>query len=167
MTEVTEGYFSELNVIVNKFIELIKKDTELCKLIYYNDSDPLSQPDFKHSDLLFTKIFPLPKNPDATLEQGTIVDIYFYDAMAWKNNSGYKQEIIYIDILCHLNTWKYKDGLRPYIISNKIDSIFNNKFISDISMNKVYFERWTGIKYSDFWYGFRFAYKLTNTSNVR
>jgi hypothetical protein len=159
------GHFEELDTIINKIIELIMTDSSLCKLIYYDDKEPLKQNDFDHNILMFTKIFPLPKKPNAEDKMGTMINIHFGKANPW-SNSGYKKEILLIDILCHLNTWELEFGLRPYQISNRLDSLFNNKQISDISINKIFFSDWTEIQYSDYWYGYRMAFMFTNNSNV-
>jgi hypothetical protein len=161
------AYFKELNGAVNKIIEIIISDQELCKLLYYSEDDPLNQPIISNTKtLIFDKIFPFPKQPDAQLEKGSLINIYFLSGKPWSGNNGFKKEMIAIDVLCHLDSWKIIGGIRPYEISERLDTLFNNKNIKEISSNKVYFDGWTNIKYSDYFYGYRLIYILTNDSNV-
>lgn len=161
------GYFRELNIIVNTIISMILQNQELCKMIYYDVEEPLSQPDFTTSVLPYSQIFPLPKTPDAKIEKSTILNVYFEKAKHWKDNLGFKQEYLIIDIICHLDKWNMGNGeLRPYSISQKLDEMLNDKYIENVSTNRVLFDGWDIMKYSDYHYGYRMYYCLTNNSNV-
>jgi hypothetical protein len=161
------AYFNELSNVINKMIEIILSDQELCKLIYYSEYNPLNQPTITDSSiLLFDKIFPFPKQPGLQQEKGSLINTYFLSSKPWSGNSGFKKELVCVDILCHLDNWKIENGIRPYEISKRLDFLFNNKNIKEISNNRVYFDSWTNIRYSDYFYGFRLVYMITNDSNV-
>jgi len=161
------AYFNELNTNINIVLEYILGDQDLCKLIYYNEPNPLSQPTISDTSiLLFDKIYPLPKKVLAEEEKATILNTYFYSSKPYSNNSGFRPVVLCFDIMCHLDVWKIESALRPYSISNKIDTLFNNEYNSDLSMNYIYFMSWSPMQYSDYYYGYNLKYSLSNSSNI-
>jgi hypothetical protein len=161
------SYFKELNAGINKIIEIILNNQDICKLLFYDEYNPLSLPNISNTrSLLMDRVFPLMKNPDSETEQKTILDIYYYSSEPWDKNSGFRQTYICFDIICHLDLWMIESGIRPYSILNEIDMMFNNKKIPILSHNNIWFESCKASRYSDYFYGFHIIYKLTNNSNV-
>lgn len=163
------AYFGELSNVASKIIDLILKNQELCKLIYYNQSNPLSQATITNtrSSLLLKQIFPMPKKAPAETEETTIVNVHLYKSELTNRNKGFADEYIAIDIMTHLNKWLIDDGqIRVYEIVNRIDEMLNNKYLAGYSMNYVLLTDVKEMMYSDYFYGYRLVYKFTNNSNA-
>jgi len=160
------AYFNNLNNSIMVALQLLLADQDLCKLLYYAEPNPLSQPNIPDTDILLMRnIFPLPKEPDSDKDQNTILCVYFYESQPY-HNSGFRKVWICFDIICHLNAWMIDGGIRPYAISNKIDALFNNHIVPELSINAMYFEDWVNRKYSHYFYGYHLSYRLSNDSNV-
>lgn len=161
------AYFSELNVCINEIMSRVLENQDLCKYLYYNDPDPLSNPDISDTKILISNnIFPLPKDPDSITDEISLLNIYFYSGKHGDINKGFKCEYLVFDIICHLDIWMIKNGIRPYYISNKIDEIFNDKRIPILGFSKPIFDFWVQKKYSNYFYGFNLMYRLYNNSNM-
>lgn len=140
----------------------------MCRLLYHNN-DPLgnSNEDVSNpSSLIMQNIFPLPKIPDAEEKEKVLLNVYVDSGKASRRNKGFRNEYICFDIVCHLNLWKIPEGIRPYSISNELDKLFNNKYIAGVSLNNIYFDTWRGQQYSNYYYGYKLVYQLTNNSNL-
>lgn len=160
------AHFDNLNSSIMTAIQLLLSDQTLCKLLYYAEPNPLSQPDIPDTNILLMRnIFPLPKEPDSDKDQNSILCVYFYESQPY-NNSGFRKVWICFDIICHLNVWMIDDAIRTYSISNRIDALFNNRIVPELSINAIYFESWVNRKYSHYFYGYHLAYRLSNDSNV-
>jgi len=161
------AYFELLDVGINVVLDEIFNDQDLCKFLYYNQPNPLDQNTITDTtSLLLQNIFPMPKDPDAKEEKKSYLNIYFYNAKPFENNSGFKKTYLCFDIICHLDIWMINDGLRPIKICSKIDRIFNNKYFKDLSLSKIFFADWRCNKYSDYFYGYNLVYSLGQDSNT-
>jgi len=161
------SFFQELNSNVLVIEKLLLADQDLCKYLYYNTLEPLSEPTIANTKLLMMEnIFPLPKTPNAKTKKMSLLNYYIYNAEPWSSNSGFKKLYLGFDIICHLDLWMITNALRPYGILNRIDNMFNNKHIAELSSKNVF---WDGIqvtKYSDKFYGYHMIYDLTHNSNI-
>lgn len=162
------AFFSTLEIKIRKIIEKIIESQDLCKLVYYDENNPLSQPTISDtSSLIGNRIFPLPKYSFAETEKCSRINVYFKNSQPYEPNSGFRKIILYIDIICNDDIWLIDNsGIRPYSISNKIDEIFNNQFIKELSLKKVYFLNWNLIEYADYFHGYCLMYELSDNSNV-
>jgi hypothetical protein len=131
--------FDELNNnLMDVLIKLISSQN-LCKLLTYTTSDPLSGADITDtSTLLFDKIYPIPKIPDVLDAEGSFVTIVF-DEMRLSNNIGFKDSVLCFYVFCHINLWRTDGALRPYSIMHEIDILFNNQ--RAIGLGKLQFLR--------------------------
>lgn len=160
------AYFATLNIKINKIIEKILENQDLCKLLYYNSYTPLDESNIPDTSILMMdKIFPLPKNTFAEDEKSNRLNLYFQSSEPY-TNSGFRSINLTIDIISHLDNWLIDSAIRPYIITSEVDEIFNNQFISDLSMKKIYFKSWFIIAVSDYFYGYRCMYELSDNSNI-
>lgn len=168
------AFYGSLNSKINKIIETLISSQNLCKLLYYNDDNPLSQSDipdtssliFKNNYTSENKIFPLPKYVDAEEEKGSLLYIYFNYMDSYKKNTGFKKLNLYIQIACHLNVWYIDSAIRPLSIIHEIDRLLNNQHIDDLSMNKIFSDSCGMIRFSDYFYGYNLEYKLSDNSNI-
>ena len=161
------AFFSKLEEMIMLVVQMLESDQTLCKLLYYGEPNPLSQPDIPDTTvLLMNSIFPLPKSPDAEQNQKAFVNVYFYSSSPYNKNSGFREVYLCFDVICHLDVWMIDGGMRPYHISSRIDKMFNNSLVAELSINPMYFSSWKHMRYSDYFYGYHITYKLSNNSNV-
>lgn len=167
------AYFEELNIILNNVIsEKILRNQKICKtLFYYPDVDsftfdPLSKPDITQPNkLLMEYIFPLPKLPDANTKQHGYLTVTLTGGDTY-DNDGYRNVELVFDIIVHLSAWSIKQGLRPYIIAEEIDKMFNNQQTNLPINNKPTCAGFKEKDYSNYYYGIQVAYQLSVNSNV-
>lgn len=116
--------------------ELLKND-RLKKLLYYEDSDPLSISHPKLTDeqsnaLIGKNIKNIPK----LYVDGSVLNyiiINFDNFTPNGSNPEFRDNIIEFDIICHFDQWQLKDfQLRPYRIAAEIDSMFDEKHLTGI-----------------------------------
>jgi len=161
------AYFQELNTATNVILDRIFSSQDLCKLLYYNSPNPLSQANISDtSSLLMNNVYPLPKMPDAEKDKKGILNMYFYSAKPFSRNSGFKHTYLCFDIMCHLDIWMINTGVRPYSISNEIDVLFNDQYIKDLSLRNVYWNEWSVKNYSDYYSGYHLVYALSQDNNL-
>jgi len=161
------AFFQTLNSNINLVTEMILNNVDLCKLIGYDNNDPLSNPPIPITrDLLMDRVFPLPKDPAAIVDKKSIINAYFYMSEPYHVNSGFRKIELRFDIMSHIDLWMIDGGIRTYSMSNYIDEMFNNVIIAQLSGKAVYFKGWKAVKYSEFYYGYHLVYELSDNSNV-
>jgi len=161
------GYFKELNQAINKTLEILLTSNDLCKLLYYNDTNPLSQSNVSDpSSLILSKIFPFPQIPESQEDVVSLINVYFSNMQPYSPNNGAKKELLTFDIMSHLNIWTIESALRPYAILEEIDLLFNNKYYNELSMKKIFFNNCQVLRWSNYFYGFQSIYELGNDSNM-
>jgi hypothetical protein len=160
------GKFVEINEnITNIMLRMTNINNEharnLCKYISYTDENPLNNKDIDNlHSLLFTKIFPLPMNPDAITDQSTVVYVYFDDFEVTKNIK-YKNNSICFVVLSELSSqWKVNGGLRPLFILNELDELFNNQRI--MGLGTTQFSRAKMIWANNTYAGYIVKYTVTD-----
>jgi hypothetical protein len=150
--------FQELNNNLMAVLIKLIESQDLCKLLYYTQTNPLDQPDISDtSTLLFDKIFPIPKIPDNQQTEGNLLTVIF-DDIRLDNNIGFKDSIVSFNIICHINQWRIDGSIRPYAIMNKIDEILNNQRV--VGLGKMIFSRSRFGTINDMFMGYRLDYKV-------
>jgi hypothetical protein len=115
----------DLQIVMNKII----KNDNICKLLYYDAPNALSQPNLtpdQKSSLIgkAIRVVPVLEKDD---EASNIIIIQFdrFTPNA-TDDSVYIEFMISFDILCNSKTWIMDDYmLRPYKIMSEINSMFN------------------------------------------
>ena len=166
--------FAELNDIVMGVIgDYMLKNQHLCKLLYYYPDDktpnynPFIQPDIPNtSELMFTHIYPLPKIPDAVVDQKGYVCVTLTGGHSMDENTGFRRVNVQFDIINHLNSWAIKGGLRPYYIANELDIMFNNTNVTLPIVNKSQYCGFRMKDYSSYYYGIQLIYTFVIDSNI-
>lgn len=157
--------FSELGSDINYVINLLLGSQNLLKLLYYQSSTPLSQPDITTpKSLIMTNIFPFPKIPKVEQEEISVVDILFTGGKP-NGNIGFKNSKLIFYIICHINTWLVSgtiSTLRPYEIANEINSIFENRRNSQLTLGQVLFDSWDYVVWNNMFCGYVLSYKLVD-----
>lgn len=155
------GNIKELNGLINKVIELIRSDKDLCKYIKYNTEYPLEEPDFKTNELIRKKIFPLPKIPDVKSEASTFVNIYIRNYIPSRRNRSFSVIAINIDIMSHLDLWMLDGEIRPYVIASKIDELMKATMF-DEAYSQTELDAMDWKVFSDSYHGYRLTYELAS-----
>jgi len=167
------AHYEELDDILNQVIgNYFLTNQNLCKLLFYYPEEksftynPLSQLDIPNtSDLLMKNIFPMPKMPDADLDQNCFLTVTLTGGEPLNNNK-YREVYLVVDIICHLDTWIVKNGFRPYKIANEIDSMLNNKLTILPIINKPQSLPFKARDYANRYYGLQLYYVMQINSNI-
>lgn len=134
----------QIELLSNNIIIVLKeilKHQNICKLLYYNNSTPLSQEDLTlpANNLILKKIFPYPFDSEVVTEDCSQVRIW-YPSGKFKGGGNININNIFIDIVVSKSLFLInidgKEKIRPYEIMKEILQIFN----SDIStLGKLHF----------------------------
>lgn len=121
----------DMEIITNMLI----KNDNLKKLLYYTSKDCLSRPKLTEDETLnmFGKnIKQVPK----LYVDGSVLNyiiIGFDNFTPNGTNPEFRDNIVEFDIICHFDQWQLSDfKLRPYRIAAEIDSMFNDKHLTGI-----------------------------------
>ena len=127
-------FSTELSDILYK----LSDNQELCKLIGYKDTDPLSKENYPNSlGLIWTKIFPYPKIPTINDEASVYLNV-FYDGFR-PYNGEYMNNNFYVQIIVHNTLVRIKGGIRYLKIFQELNSMFNVK--SGFGIDKMVLDR--------------------------
>lgn len=162
------GFYGNLEPVVNKMAGMLLNNKDFIKYIYYSDPNPLSQPDIENPlSLLGKRFFLQPKPPIIEVNEGGFVEMIFSGDNPNNRNGGFQTNyVITFNILVHLNTWQINGGIRPFRIMNIIDSMFNGKKILEISSKSIIPMGSKEMKFSDEFYGYKVVYVLSWNGNA-
>lgn len=117
--------------IANKLVT----DQALCRLLKYQDPDPLNTEkyeDVNGVDLLHKQIIIVPKFPEEGIECSFVMAV-FDNFTINPNNPDFKLTRIRFDVVCPYTEWIINENsLRPYLIMEEIDKLFNQAKLSGI-----------------------------------
>ena len=117
--------------VTNKLVT----NQRLCRLLKYQDPDPLDEE--KHEnvngvDLLHKQIVLIPKYPEDGIEYSWVLAV-FDNFTINPSNPDFKLTRIRFDIVCPYTEWVINENsLRPYLIMEEIDTMFNQAKLSGI-----------------------------------
>lgn len=117
--------------IANKLVT----NQTLCRLLKYQDPDPLNTEkyeDVNGVDLLHKQIIIVPKFPEEGIECSFVMAV-FDNFTINPNNPDFKLTRIRFDVVCPYTEWIINENsLRPYLIMEEIDKLFNQAKLSGI-----------------------------------
>lgn len=121
----------DMSLIVN----MIMRNENLKKMLYYTSADCLSMPNLTEDqslELMGKNIKIVPKlYLDSSLLNYLIVRFDHFTPN--DNNPEFRDNLIEFDIVCHFDQWQLKDfQLRPFRIAAEIDSMLNDKHLTGI-----------------------------------
>ena len=146
------GRFLDLDDLIRKIAQnlvdvehsdpkIAQSAQNLCKLLYYTEKNPLSQPDERragepdfttlteaHEYIMNKRVLLVPRVP-AEDEMGAFI-VVIIDDFTLSGNKQFKPSRIVFDVLVHHDNWLLNNSLRPFVIMQQIDNIFNNKRLS-------------------------------------
>ena len=132
----TQRRFEVVGEDIFAILERITSDQDLLKLIKYMDKDPLSHPDLTENEideLLNKNILITPKILDTTIDLNNYIVILLNDYEVDRTNDEFKQVSIQFNVICPIEKWIINQkNLRPYMMMNRIDKLFNKKQLAGI-----------------------------------
>ena len=132
--------FLSINKDLRLLVDKILSNDRLCKMLYYTDRNPLSQPkltDDQKLEMFGKQIRIVPKlYVDNPVLNYVIIS---FDNFVESGNPEFRDNIIEIDIVCHFDQWQMKDfDLRPYRIAAEFDTMLDKQKLTGIGKIEFY-----------------------------
>lgn len=131
----TQRRFSVMGDNLFKIANKLMTNKKLCRMLKYQDPDPLNEelhPDIDGSELLHKQILILPEFPETGIESSFVLAVFDNFAIN-PSNPDFKLTRIRFDIVCPYTEWVINENsLRPYLIMEEIDTMFNQAKLSGI-----------------------------------
>lgn len=132
----TQRRFEVMGEDIFKIVDRIQRNQTILKLLKFTDTNPLAHEDLTQQEIdemLHKNLLIVPKLPDEDQDKNcyivVILDKYDVDPV----NSDFKSVIIRFDVVCPFDKWIINGKtLRPYLILNELDKIFNEKKLAGI-----------------------------------
>ena len=124
-------------IIANKLMT----NKRICRLLKYQVRDPFSEkyPDVDGSELINKQILIVPKIYDDSTEKMSYITAIFDDFVVNMLNPEFKTSTVRFDIACPYDEWLLNErSLRPYLIMEEIDQMFNEAKIAGIGTLQFY-----------------------------
>ena len=131
-------------IIANKILQ----NQRICRLLKYPTKDPFEeidpythnqQPDVDGLDLMHKQILIVPKVFDDSTEKMSYVISVFDSFVVNQLNPEFKISTIRFDIACPYDEWILNEkSLRPYLIMEEIDKMFNETKLKGIGNLQFY-----------------------------
>lgn len=121
-------------------VDLILKNENLKKLLYYTTKDCLDKPKLTEEESLslFGKNIRIVPKVEIDEDIKNYIFISFDDFITNPSNPEFRNNSIHIDIVSHFDQWHLKDfQLRPYRIAAEIDAMLNQQRLTGIG--QLYF----------------------------
>lgn len=121
-------------------VDLILKNENLKKLLYYTTKDCLNKPKLTEDQSLSLFGNNIRIVPKVEIDENikNYLFISFDDFITNPSNPEFRNNSLHIDIVCHFDQWHLKDfSLRPYKIAAEIDTMLKNQRLTGIG--QMYF----------------------------
>lgn len=145
-----------------KIANRIMSNQRICRLLKYQVRDPFNQekyPDVDGVDLIGKQILIVPKLFDESTEKMSYITAIFDDFVVNQINPEFKISTVRFDIACPYDEWVLnEDSLRPYLIMQEIDTMFNQSKLSGIG--NLQFHRADALTLSPQIGGYSMRYKI-------
>jgi len=126
----------------------IMSDQAICRLLKYQTKSPFApidpitkkeQKDVDGAELINKQILIVPKIFDDSTEKMSYVTAIFDDFVVNQLNPDFKVSTIRFDIACPYDEWILNEqSLRPYLIMERIDNLFNQQRLKGIGTLQFY-----------------------------
>lgn len=153
--------FSVMGTNAFKIIDKLSTNQRLCRLLKYQVRTPFDEnlPDVVGEDLIDKQLCVVPKIFDDSTEKMSYVVAVFDNFVINPLNHEFKITTVRFDIACPYDEWKVEDqSLRPYLIMQEIDSMFNQHKLAGIG--NLAFHRVDSLTLSPQIGGFSMQYKI-------
>lgn len=126
----------DLGENAQKIIKRLLANQRLLKLLYYNDKDPLSQPDLTPKQIqeeVFEKLIKITPRIGPKDDAHSIVTMRITRGRKNQQNDEFKDVTINMEVFVPLTQWIIKDvQLRPFAILGEIQESLNGKNINGL-----------------------------------
>lgn len=159
---ITQRRFSVMGMNTFKIANKIMQNQKICRLLKYQVRDPFDKDkyaDVDGADLINKQILIVPKIYDDSTEKMSYITAIFDDFVVNQINPEFKITTIRFDIACPYDEWLLNDkSLRPYLIMQEIDSLFNESKLAGIGTLQFY--RADNLTLSPWIGGYSMKYKI-------
>ena len=157
--------YKKVNENIRSIIDFISKNSDLKKLIAYDNGNPLAESEPFIHNLINDRVYLSMKIVTPDTNAKSYISIYKnYSNMGRKNDIYNRNVFINIDVVCHETLWLLDSGdIRPLLILDAIDSKLTDISIDSIRGNLI-FKDCKHLIINDKFSGYRFIYELTNFS---
>ena len=148
MDEITQRRFAVMGENTFKIANKLMSNQTVCRLLKYQTRDPLKtvdpvtqkpQPDVDGADLINRQILIVPKIFDDSTEKMSYITAIFDDFVVNQLNTEFKITTVRFDIACPYDEWLLNERtLRPYLIMQEIDTMFNKQKLSGLGTLQFY-----------------------------
>lgn len=136
VNEPTQRRFAVLGDNTFYIANKLMQNPRLCRLLKYQVRDPFNKdkyPNVDGAELINKQILIIPKIYDDSIEKMSYVTAIFTSYSINMINPDYKTASIRFDIACPYEEWLLDEAsLRPYLIMQEIDKMFNGEKLSGI-----------------------------------
>ena len=147
-----------LDQYINNILDKIYSNNIICRLLYYDEPDALTQPDLEDNTVLFTdldnrRIYPMVYTTENMGTPKSMLYIDVVNASLNNNNVYFKDVIVEITVLSHLSLWELTSesgshcSLRINRLVHELNNLFNRQTIFGVGslvfnyLQKVYVDR--------------------------
>lgn len=116
-------------------VDYLLKNNNLKKLLYYTTPDCLTRPNLTEEQTfgMFGKNIKIIPKLKVDKEVLNYIVVSFDGFKPNLTNPEFRDNVIEIDIICHLDQWNLGDyKLRPYRIAAELDTVLNNQHLTGI-----------------------------------
>lgn len=135
MSDNTQRRFSVMGENLFRILNKIITNQRICRLLKYQNEDPFSEDleDVNGLDLIHKQICVIPKIPETDGTEMSFINIVFDKFVVNSNNPDFKISTVRFDVICPFNEWIVNNSnLRPYLIMQELDAMFNQAKMSGI-----------------------------------
>lgn len=137
----TQRRFSVMGTNTFKIANRIMQNQRVCRLLKYQVRDPFSDkyPDVDGAELINKQILIVPKIYDDSTDKMSYITAIFSNFVVNPLNPEFKLSTIRFDIACPYDEWLLDEKtLRPYLLMQEIDSMFNESKLAGIGTLQFY-----------------------------
>ena len=148
MEENTQRRFSVMGENTFRIANKIMQNPRICRLLKYHTRDPFllqdpitkkDQPEVDGAELINKQILIVPKIYDESKEKMSYITAIFDNFVVNQMNPEFKISTVRFDIACPYDEWLLNGhSLRPYLIMQEIDSMFNKAQMAGIGTLQFY-----------------------------
>lgn len=168
MAEETQRRFAVMGDNTFRIANKLMSNPRICRLLKYQTKDPFKeidpvtgkeQPDIDGAELINKQILIVPKVFDDSTEKMSYIVSVFDDFVVNQLNPEFKVSTVRFDIACPYDEWILNDhSLRPYLIMQEIDTMFNEGKLAGIG--NLQFYRADNLTLSPWIGGYSMRYKI-------
>ena len=161
MAEQTQRRFAVMGMNTFKIANRIMNNQTICRLLKYQVRDPFDEkyPNVDGAELIGKQILIVPKIFDDSTEKMSYVTAIFDDFVVNQINPEFKLATVRFDIACPYDEWLLNSqSLRPYLIMQEIDTMFNEGKLAGIGTLQFY--RADALTLSPWIGGYSMRYKI-------